>query len=50
MISDLYVGFRTTGEGQYADLLIRILREMQEEITPGKGGDKNSNHKDLAGA
>ena len=43
MISDLYVDFHSTGEEKYANLLVRVLRDMQTAIMPGKRGD-NGNH------
>lgn len=50
MISDLYVDFHSTGEDKYAALLVRVLTDMTAAIAPGKRGDANGNHENLAGA
>ena len=49
-IYDLYADFHETGDSQYADLLARVLLDLQAAISPAQMRCRDGNHKNLAGS
>ena len=47
-IADIYVEFHSSGDEMYANLLVRVLQDMQAAIAPGRRGGIGGNNENMA--